>query len=113
MCAADESEQGDMKIENRFLRGARDPNFVSKSGRGREKESMSHLSAADRRIQGAGVCNTVLFVALTLDGWRRFTTRVDCWGIGRGYVGCALTAERYSWSLSQSPVGARLTRPLA
>ena len=70
-----------MNVENRFLRGARESNFVSKPGGGREKESMPRLSAADIRISRTGVCNTVLFVALTHDGRRRSPARVDAGGV--------------------------------
>ena len=63
-------------IENRFLHGVIESNFVSKSGSGREKESIAYLSVADVRIGGTGVCSTVSFIALAFDGWRR--SRVDC-----------------------------------
>ena len=42
VCAADESEQGVMNVENRFLSGVRESNFVSKSGRGRRKAYLTY-----------------------------------------------------------------------
>ena len=76
-----------MNIENRFLRGVIESNFVSKSGRGREKESIPYLSAMDIRTHRMGVCSTVLFIALTPNVWRHSSARVECWEWGEGMSG--------------------------